>query len=250
MTDCWIALGGNVGDVADTFERALAAIDQSPSMSVVARSRNYSTSPVGTNAGDRFINAVAQLTARCGPLEVLDRLQSVETQLGRVRLTRWGPRTLDLDLLFYGQQILSTERLTLPHPHLWYRRFVLDPLTELAAELVHPTLGLRVSHLRQLLLVRPLACVLLGADETAKSQLRLETSAAFPEVLWQDHPDNSTCLIFDLGTTVPVHATMAGGQHPSNRLISLDRFPTLPRESLRDVLTAALCPAEPIDSAS
>lgn len=243
MTACWIALGGNVGNVAETFERSLSALNQMPGIEVVKHSRNYSTSPVGKNAGDRYINAAAQLEVQGTPLELLDSLQAVESQFGRVRQLRWGPRTLDLDLLFYAQQIIATARLTVPHPYLWFRRFALDPLTEIASGLVHPQHRMTIEELRGRLMLRPLPCLLVGGDVQERLAVQQQLAAEFPQTSWQPTALAPAWLAFDL--TAPSTASGASTVVPPARVIELSRFPTSAAESIRDVLRAALDEAHP-----
>jgi 2-amino-4-hydroxy-6-hydroxymethyldihydropteridine diphosphokinase len=155
MPHCWIALGGNLGDVRSAMERALVSLAER-GLSVVRRSRFYDTTPVGSAAGTRYLNAAAELETDLAPNDVLSALQAVETAAGRVRSVHWGPRPLDLDLLLYDQQQIRTPQLTVPHPALWYRRFVLDPLVEIAADAPHPGLGVSIANLYARLCQRPL----------------------------------------------------------------------------------------------
>src|SRR5690242_4451407 len=123
MPDCWIALGGNLGPVRQTFADALDLLRDAPGVSIREVSPIHQTRPVGSAAGSEYANAAAALTTDLAPLALLDLLLSIENRLGRVRETHWGPRTLDLDLLLYGSETIDLPRLTVPHPHLWYRRF-------------------------------------------------------------------------------------------------------------------------------
>lgn len=246
MSACWIALGGNVGAVAETFQGALGLLDLSPTISVVRVSQNYTTAPMGMNAGDAFLNAAAELETALTPLELLHRLQSVETHRGRIRTSRWGPRTLDLDLLLYDQRVLASTELTIPHPHLWYRRFVLDPLVEIAPDILHPQHQLTLAELRQRLLVRPLPCLLQGGAPDERLALERELSQAFPAVVWSnDHPE-AAWLVFSLDPR-PLAAAPVVSTQAAARVIHLSDFPTPPRESLRDILTAALDSARVAD---
>jgi 2-amino-4-hydroxy-6-hydroxymethyldihydropteridine diphosphokinase len=148
MPRCWIGLGGNLGDVPDTFRTAISQLSRAFGMRWVATSPLYRTAPMGADAGDEFLNAVVGFDVDRPALELLDLLQTVELNCGRVRTVHWGPRTLDLDLLYYGDQVLKQPRLTTPHPGLWYRRFVLDPLADVAPDWLDPVWQLNVSQLR------------------------------------------------------------------------------------------------------
>lgn len=133
----FVALGGNVGDVAATFRSALVRLAAAPGIGVRRVSSLYRTAPVGPIAQDDFRNAVVELAVTIPPLDLLAVLLDTERALGRDRSReqRWGPRTLDLDLLVYGDVELRTDTLTVPHPRLTDRLFVLAPLAEIAPDL-------------------------------------------------------------------------------------------------------------------
>lgn len=145
----WIGLGGNVGDVAAAFASALHRLGESPGVNAVACSRRYRTPAWGVTDQADFINAVAELHTALTPHELLALLQRLEREHGRDRATeqRWGPRTLDLDLLAVDGVMLDTPELQLPHPRLAERAFVLVPWAELAPDLKLPGLG-RIADLR------------------------------------------------------------------------------------------------------
>jgi 2-amino-4-hydroxy-6-hydroxymethyldihydropteridine diphosphokinase len=141
-----VALGANLGDRLATLEGALATLDATPGIQVLARSRWFHTAPVGPPQPP-YLNGCALLAVRLPPEALLERLQETEQRYGRVRQERWGPRTLDLDLIFYGRLRLRGARLDLPHPRFRERAFVLVPLAELAPEWVDPLTGHTVAHL-------------------------------------------------------------------------------------------------------
>ena len=180
MSECWIGLGANLGDARAAFDAAWSMLRDHPQIEVRQRSGLYRTVPVGANAGEAFLNAVCCVSTTLAPLELLDVLQSIELTLGRTRELHWGPRTLDLDLLFVDEQIIREPRLTVPHPAAWYRRFVLDPLFEVAPTLRHPVLNLTIAELRQRLQIRPLS-IAFGASWTSLvEQLRPEIASRYP----------------------------------------------------------------------
>jgi 2-amino-4-hydroxy-6-hydroxymethyldihydropteridine diphosphokinase len=142
VTRAYVGLGANLGDRAATLGAALDRLDAEPGIEVVAVSSFRETDPVGYLDQPRFVNAAAAVETELGPRELLDRLLAVERDLGRTREgPRFGPRTIDLDLLLYGDVVLDEPGLTLPHPRLHERRFALEPLAELDPALVVPGRG-------------------------------------------------------------------------------------------------------------
>lgn len=131
----WIGLGANLGDRGAALARAVQALAALPGTRVMQVSGLYASAPIDAGGPD-FLNAVVELATRLAPLDLLDALQATEQAAGRERPYRNAPRTLDLDLLFYGDQQRACERLTLPHPRIAERAFVLLPLAELAPERV------------------------------------------------------------------------------------------------------------------
>jgi 2-amino-4-hydroxy-6-hydroxymethyldihydropteridine diphosphokinase len=149
MTRSYVGLGSNLGDREAFLVGARAALAATPGVSVVAASRLYETEPVGPPQ-DRYLNAVVALDTTLAAQALLERLLELERQAGRRRgPERNAPRTLDLDLLLFGDVCLDTPGLLLPHPRLNERAFVLVPLAEIAADLVHPRLGVRVRDLAE-----------------------------------------------------------------------------------------------------
>ncbi len=132
-----IALGGNMGDVQEAFAFALARLETVGSIG--AKSHIYQTTPVGGPQGQPdFLNAVVTLKTNLEPQELLSFMLSIETERGRLRFEKWGPRTLDLDLLDYDGQMFRYRHLTVPHPRMWERAFVLTPLADVAPGYIHP----------------------------------------------------------------------------------------------------------------
>ena len=142
----YVGIGANLGDAPATVRAALAALATLPRCRLQQVSSLYRSAPVDASGPD-FINAVAMLETICSPLELLTALQGIEQDFGRQRPYPNAPRTLDLDLLLHGQTLLQTPALTLPHPRLHLRAFVLQPLLELAPGLVAPGLGPLQPHL-------------------------------------------------------------------------------------------------------
>jgi 2-amino-4-hydroxy-6-hydroxymethyldihydropteridine diphosphokinase len=134
--EAFIALGGNVGDVQSTFDRAIAILCDGAAVRLKARSSDYRTPPWGRTDQPYYINAVIAVTTSLSPHELLARAQECERALGRDRgrEQRWGPRAIDIDILAYGDVVINDAELTLPHPRLFERGFVLVPLAEIAPD--------------------------------------------------------------------------------------------------------------------
>ena len=147
MTIAYVGLGSNLGDRESTLRRAVAMLGATRDVEVLAMSTLRETEPVGVVDQPRFLNGAVAVETTLGPRELLSLLLAIERELGRDRAgVRWGPRTIDLDLLLYGDEVRAEDWLQVPHPLVHERRFALEPLAELAPELEIPGHG-KVSEL-------------------------------------------------------------------------------------------------------
>ncbi len=147
MNTAHIGIGSNVGDSPGNCLEAVERMSRLPGSRVTARSSWYLTSPVGVEGQDWYLNGAVRLETRLSARGLISAFLEIERDMGRVREERWGPRVIDLDILVFGDAVLDSPDLTIPHPRMHLRRFVLAPLAELAPDLVHPVLGVTVKDL-------------------------------------------------------------------------------------------------------
>ncbi|MCX5823078.1 MAG: 2-amino-4-hydroxy-6-hydroxymethyldihydropteridine diphosphokinase [Deltaproteobacteria bacterium] len=137
----FIGIGANLGDPAAQCRDAVRRVGTTPGVRLLRCSSLYRTAPVGPMEQGWFINAVAEVRTDLSPAKLFDALKASERQMGRTEGPRWGPRVIDLDILLYGQEVVDRDGLKIPHPEMHRRRFVLEPLCELASYAIHPAFG-------------------------------------------------------------------------------------------------------------
>ncbi|OGC07735.1 2-amino-4-hydroxy-6-hydroxymethyldihydropteridine diphosphokinase [candidate division WOR-1 bacterium RIFOXYA2_FULL_36_21] len=143
----YLSLGSNVGDREEYIEQAVFLIRKIKGIEVLRRSSNYETDPEGKEDQQSFLNCVIEIKTILSAHKLLEEFQNIEQTLGREREVEWGPRTIDIDILIYGDSVISDDKLQIPHPLMHERLFVLQPLKELSPQLMHPVLEKSISTL-------------------------------------------------------------------------------------------------------
>ncbi|MGB8657783.1 MAG: 2-amino-4-hydroxy-6-hydroxymethyldihydropteridine diphosphokinase [Candidatus Zixiibacteriota bacterium] len=143
----YLSLGSNLGNRIGHLRDAIKEISESDRVSIKETSSVYETDPVGFQDQARFLNLVVRAETYLSPPALLESLLKVEDQMGRKRDEKWGPRNIDIDILLYDEIVLNSDRLTIPHPRMHERRFVLVPLAQIASEFLHPVLKRSVKEL-------------------------------------------------------------------------------------------------------
>jgi 2-amino-4-hydroxy-6-hydroxymethyldihydropteridine diphosphokinase len=192
MTESLLALGGNLGNTRQIFSDAIELFKQL-GLKVLRSSQTFSTSPVGCESGETFCNAAVMIACDRRPDELLRILHSVESTFNRRREIHWGPRTLDLDLILFGGEVVDSPHLVIPHPAMWYRRFVLAPSVEIAPHLIHPILFQSIAELYELLTARPVRMRLINQSDIEDFRIALEAAhRATPQIQWLTNDDKVT----------------------------------------------------------
>ncbi|MBN2058331.1 MAG: 2-amino-4-hydroxy-6-hydroxymethyldihydropteridine diphosphokinase [Candidatus Saganbacteria bacterium] len=143
----YLGIGSNVGDREEYVEQALFLLEKNPNVELLKHSSNFETEAEGSGGQPPFINAAVAVRTKLPPEKLLDLCHEIEATLGREREIEWGPRTIDIDILFYGDEIVSDDKLQIPHPLMHERMFVLKPMREIAPQAMHPILEKTVEAL-------------------------------------------------------------------------------------------------------
>ncbi len=147
----YIGIGSNLGDKLNNCLKAIDLIDRTPGCNVVARSHFFKTEPVGVEGQDWYVNCVISLSTCLSVQNLLKVLQALEAGMGRKRKKKWASRTIDMDILFFGESVINRKDLIIPHPLMHLRRFALVPMAQLAPDLRHPVFGKTIAELLDLL---------------------------------------------------------------------------------------------------
>jgi 2-amino-4-hydroxy-6-hydroxymethyldihydropteridine diphosphokinase len=134
----YLGLGSNLGNRAENLSMAIEMISKVKGIEILRISKTYETSPAGYESQPDFLNCAIEIETSLSSSDLLKKLLEIETEMGRVRVIKWGPRSIDIDILFYSDNVVDTSELTIPHPEIQNRAFVLAPLNDLAPYLVHP----------------------------------------------------------------------------------------------------------------
>jgi 2-amino-4-hydroxy-6-hydroxymethyldihydropteridine diphosphokinase len=214
MPTSLLGLGSNLGDREATLRAALADLDALPNVRVERVSQFYRTQPIGGPADQgEFVNAAALVDTSVPPLPFLELLQRIETRHARVPAARWSPRTLDIDLLLYGDEVIETSMLTVPHQRMAFRPFVLAPAAEIAPKLIHPTIGWPIERLLLHLNAATDEAVLLSPSELLRTKLAEALTKQFGAVT-VDRPTFKTADQF----WPPAYSTWLALQRPTKNL--------------------------------
>lgn len=201
MATALISLGSNLGYREATLSAAVQKLRRTPCIEQVVVSSYHATKPVGGPEGqEEFLNAAARLDTPLSPRALLTQLQRIEHELGRIRQEHWGPRTIDLDLLLYDDQVINEPELIVPHRFLPFRRFVLEPANEVARELLHPILNWTMERMLQHACTAPNKFLVRGDSQSLVDVLVRRLTEEGVEMT-AEQPKAVFCIGQELSTT-------------------------------------------------
>jgi 2-amino-4-hydroxy-6-hydroxymethyldihydropteridine diphosphokinase len=145
---CYIGIGSNLGNALKNCQYAIKSISRAKEIEIIKVSSFYKTEPIGIENQNLFINAVVEIKTTLSARNLFQNLQNIEKEMGRKKEVKGGPRIIDLDLLFYGQEVIQDADMIVPHPEIQKRRFVLEPLCETASYFIHPAFGVSIRGLK------------------------------------------------------------------------------------------------------
>ncbi|MEP3480812.1 MAG: 2-amino-4-hydroxy-6-hydroxymethyldihydropteridine diphosphokinase [Fuerstiella sp.] len=223
-TPCALAFGGNFARSEDDFQQAIADL---ASANTVCRSfaNVIRSAPMGASSGSEFVNSAGVFETTLAPQELLATIHAIEAKLGRRRSIHWGPRPIDIDVLFYDQQIIDTAEIVIPHPCLWYRSFVLKPLQEICPEWIHPIFAEDVQTLENRASEQPLKIKIQDQQSSLPTlQIAQEVWSTKLRAQGPDSPDNWAELFASIVIELPSKDSLsekprAQPQHESSRII-------------------------------
>lgn len=221
MPTILIALGANLGDLGETLNQAVDELASDPDFTLLDRSELLVTKPVGGPSGQPdYLNSAAKFSTSLSPEQVHQKLIEIEQNHGRVRLQRWGARKLDLDLLLYDQQVIKTPQLTIPHPRMSFRRFVMQPAAQVAAEMLHAELDATIGQLWSQLSGSPPVVEIAALPGPAVSELLAVTEKELSDpkhsfandlISYPKSADDLLKQLQDLTSEQPVHRSLPPG---------------------------------------
>ena len=241
MTRSLLAVGANLGDRAATLRKTLELIAALPGTQLLARSTWHETVPVGGPEGQAsFLNGAVLVETLLAPGELAAALQDIERQLGREQVVRWDARTIDIDLMLWGDQKIDTADLQIPHPRMSFRQFMLAPAAEIAGEMIHPTSGWTIAALLHQLRSTPRTVAVIADDTNIGKWLESELNREF-----STDPNLSTTVKLivddvDCGDQAALKIIVGGVECPAGpalRIMATDR--TLIRQETIAAVRAA-----------